>query len=330
MTGDGEFRERIPLWAVLAALVVTVVGSLVILPFVIRDQGPYYLAGLHQHVLAYIALRALVMTLVIWGAFYAVALRGTGQVDSGVVFYLLFFVMIVAIDYGGLASSYTGSSSPQSDAALVMTPEDRLRVALNDSSVALGDFVSPHGRVIMINTSGADAAGQFGDATKKFINALRQAHENENEEFAAADFPNFLLPARLSADRDFATAHAKLNLLRAAKRDLGPALDEAIASYRAWIAGAAMDAPIKQQALANLDRAAAQEKLFRAQEDANSAVIFGESEALLRGLAHPRAPWRVQGNRLLFTTAGDLAAYRRHVAAINAAIGQARALNEGR
>jgi hypothetical protein len=345
MEDDDDTGGRVPLWGIIGALIVTLAGALYMLPDVVRDLGPYYMAGIYAHVMGGLLARALLLTLAIWTVFFAVALRGRGRPGTGTMFYALFFVLIMAIDFGGLAAiSARGSLarivasaigvSPPAPVIGPSTPEDQaaadLQTALSDSSVAMGSLVSPHGGVVMIHEGNDAVSNAFARATRKFVDDVRVAHDAENQQMAALDFPDFLTPTRLSSDRGFARAHARLKTLGGIKAQTGQALDAASASYRSWIAGAAMDPAVKQQALANLDRDVTQEKEFRARDIANTAIIAGACEALLRGLAHPQEPWMVRGGSFLFTTDVDLSAYRRHTAAINAALEKARRLDEGR
>ncbi|MBV9990691.1 MAG: hypothetical protein JOZ72_05295 [Alphaproteobacteria bacterium] len=134
----------------------------------------------------------------------------------------------------------------------------------------------------------------------------------------ALDYPAFMQPGRLAADRAFKQARSKLDKGRAALKTYRDAIAANDAAFRAGLAGSRMAQMLKEAVLRSYNARTVEAGERRTRQIAAETAIMAECGYELDDLSHAYGHWSGAGKKMSFTNRHDLDIFNDHLANLRA------------
>src|SRR6185312_16390579 len=157
-------------------------------------------------------------------------------------------------------------------------------------------------------------AGEIVRLIKNYAAANARAAGVYQKSVLALDYPAFVQPARLAADRGFKLTRAKLKQGHAAVKAYREQLSASNNALKAALKTAKFSGSLRSGVLDGFREMTAAAGDRRALVLASEDAIFAEYEYLLDDLSHAKGRWLASGKTMTFTNQRDLEIFNDHMA----------------
>ncbi|HEX2590553.1 MAG TPA: hypothetical protein VHL34_03620 [Rhizomicrobium sp.] len=310
-------------WGLVAATVVAVAASATFLFYVMPTFAPMMWSGAAPFAMSALISSGAAIAVLVWAALYFSYVRDRAP-ELGITYFMVLLVAASVLDYGAIGLSYT--HRPAMVASMAPTPianyedpgqeDDTVMFARVDVRSAVGIVLSPTGGSATLHTDAPGDGAVVAGLARDLIEKSTEQHLAFQRAFAATGLNRPTQPSQFG--NDIAGMRARIKRGRALLAKARADDTALLANFRKNIAAAKIDATLKTELYADIDHsievfAPARDRVM-GREDA----ALAELAAMMAELAHPRGPWALRGNTILFSSDYDLASYRAHVRKIAA------------
>jgi hypothetical protein len=302
MSVDEEEDGRSTVGWLIVAVVVVMIWAVFSVPGLLHAYGPHLRTGDYASVAGAIVGQALVVTAVVWLALYFLFVRRRAAGRGGRYFAILFAVAL-ATEGGVVALAKWAAEKDDAQG----------RVAKAEMIKAFAGVANPDTASVDMRIKATGDAGEMERISKSAAARTIAAARKYHATLAALDYPAFVAPAHLAADRGLVKTREKLKGARQAVRVLRADSQANLEVLQTEVRASKMSEGNKTQFEAGIARGAAKRRQMEERSLDCEDGIFVEFGAIADLLARPRGRWLVKGKTIVFSNDRDLASYRVHI-----------------
>lgn len=295
----------------IVAVIITVIWSLFLLSARIAEIGSEVEGGMVPEAAGHVLANAIIVCLVVFVVLYFLIVRRRAP-ERGPLYFLILFAFAVLAPAGVIELLHLATTR---EAA-------QYRVAVADLTQTFSGLTNRRTGADQLTLRAQGEAGDLERVLKKFAVTAADAARKYRDTLAALDYPAFMTPSRLAADPGLVGTRTKIKTARAALNAYRIQYDASLANLQTDIETVGSHDAWKEGALTAVTQGRANSReLFDCRDD-----IFVELEAMVDLLARREGHWKVDDQRILFTSRRDLEAYGTYQAKLQQRAQEERAL----
>jgi hypothetical protein len=299
-----EDEERIgfgPVFAVIVGIAIAVGASLY------RSfSNPYGMVDLAFGPLSgsaiYLMGQATIFSLAVFAVIWLVYLRWRDE-QRTLTYFLVTLVSVFVLDFGVFAIFHVAVHSAEDERQA--TQMIVLTLGMADSELAPPPATAASGDIAVVE-----------QAVLAFASEIRAASAAYHRVVKETDFPGFTKAKRVAADRGLVETEARLKRLHAAAAAYRAAVRRITAAFPAKAAALDVRAATRNGLLKQVAALITRQGTLRDQEIAAEDDLYGEFDAVMALLAHPRGRWLAEDRGYMFYNEHDLEDFETHMAEV--------------